>query len=119
MPILHLGQLQLEVRRRSFAGTMIPSVGEQDTADIQKQCRDRRDSFHWVGSGAVWRFGFVIAWYIISSLRNGEPYSSYPPLSFSLTFRANSSWVAASAGKGTATIAYEIKVFILGRVLGP
>jgi hypothetical protein len=35
MPILHLGPLQLEVRRRPFAGMMIPSVGEQYTADIQ------------------------------------------------------------------------------------
>ncbi len=40
MPILHLGQLQPEVRRRPFAGMMIPSVGEQDSADIQKQRRD-------------------------------------------------------------------------------
>ena len=39
MPILHLGQLQLEVRRRPFAGMMIPPVGEQDAADIQKQRR--------------------------------------------------------------------------------
>jgi hypothetical protein len=61
MPILHLGQLQLEVRRRPFAGMMIPPVGEQDAADIQKQCRDWRDSFHGVGSGEVWRIGFVIA----------------------------------------------------------
>ena len=43
------------------------------------------------------RIGFVIAWYIISSLRNGGPYNSHPLLSFSLTFRASSSWVAASA----------------------
>jgi len=32
MAILHLGQTQLEVRRRAFAGVMIPPVGEQDTA---------------------------------------------------------------------------------------
>src|ERR1035441_693567 len=43
------------------------------------------------------RIGFVIAWYIISSLRNGGPYNSYPLFSFSLTFRTSSSWVAASA----------------------
>ena len=43
------------------------------------------------------RIGFVIAWYIISSLRNGGPYSSYPLFSFSLTFRTSSSCVAASA----------------------
>jgi hypothetical protein len=36
MPLLHLGPLQLEVFRRPFAGMMIPPVGEQDTADIQK-----------------------------------------------------------------------------------
>jgi hypothetical protein len=40
MPILHLGQIQLEIRRRPFAGMMIPTVGEQDTPDIQKQARD-------------------------------------------------------------------------------
>ena len=40
MPILHLGQLQLEVRRRPFAGVMIPPVGEQDAADIQKHAGD-------------------------------------------------------------------------------
>jgi hypothetical protein len=37
MPIFHLGQLQLEVRRRPFAGMMIPPVRKQDPADIQKQ----------------------------------------------------------------------------------
>jgi len=31
MPIFHIRQLQLEVRRRPFAGMMIPTVGEQDT----------------------------------------------------------------------------------------
>jgi hypothetical protein len=36
MPILHLGQLQLEVRRRPLGGMMIPPIDEQDTADIQK-----------------------------------------------------------------------------------
>src|SRR5208283_1566966 len=46
MPILHLGQLQLEVRRRPFAGMMIPPVGEQDAADIQKQRRDRACTLH-------------------------------------------------------------------------
>jgi hypothetical protein len=40
MPILHLGHLQLEVRRRPFAGMTIPPVGEQDT-DIQKHAGDR------------------------------------------------------------------------------
>ncbi len=37
MPIFHLRPLQLEVLRRPSAGMMIPPVGEQDTADIQKQ----------------------------------------------------------------------------------
>ena len=37
MPSLHLGQLQLEVRRRPFAGMMIPPIGKQDATDIQKQ----------------------------------------------------------------------------------
>src|ERR1039458_9786243 len=110
MPILHFGQLQLEVRRRPFAGMMIPAVGEQDAANIQKQCRDWCASFHLAGSGEVWGIAFVMAWYIISSLKNGGPYSSYPPLNFSFTFRASSSWVAASAWKGTAMIVYSIGV---------
>jgi len=42
MSILHLGQLQIEVRRRPFAGMMILPVGEQDTADIQKHAGDCR-----------------------------------------------------------------------------
>src|ERR1019366_6873134 len=53
MPILHLGPLQLEVLRRPSAGMMIPTVGEQDTADIQKQCRDRDRSFHLASVKAV------------------------------------------------------------------
>ena len=32
--------VQLEIRRRPFAGMMIPPVGEQDTADVRKQCSD-------------------------------------------------------------------------------
>jgi hypothetical protein len=40
MSTLHLGQLQLEVLRRPFTRMMIPTVGEQDTADVQKQCRN-------------------------------------------------------------------------------
>ena len=40
MPLLHLGPLQLEVFRRPSASLMIPPVGEQDTADIQKQRSD-------------------------------------------------------------------------------
>jgi hypothetical protein len=39
LPILDLGQLQLEVRRRSFAGVTIPPVGEHN-ADIQKRAGD-------------------------------------------------------------------------------
>jgi WD40 repeat protein len=42
MPILHRSQLQFEVRRRAFASMMVPPIGEQDTADIQKQASDRR-----------------------------------------------------------------------------
>jgi hypothetical protein len=53
MPILHLGPLQREVCRRPFAGMMIPSVGEQDTADIQKQRRDRDRSVHLASVNAV------------------------------------------------------------------
>ena len=40
MPILHLRPVQFEVRRRPFAGMMIPPIGKQDTANIQKQRRD-------------------------------------------------------------------------------
>jgi hypothetical protein len=36
VPSLQIGPLQLEVLRRPFAGVMIPPVGQQDTADIQK-----------------------------------------------------------------------------------
>jgi len=36
MVILHFGPLQLDVRRRSSAGQMIPAIGQQDTANIQK-----------------------------------------------------------------------------------
>src|ERR1017187_6151083 len=53
MAILHLGPLQLEVQRRPLAGLMSPSVGEQDTADIQKQRRDRDRFFHLVFVNAV------------------------------------------------------------------
>jgi hypothetical protein len=31
------------VLRRPSAGMMIPPVGEQDTADVQKQCCDWRE----------------------------------------------------------------------------
>jgi hypothetical protein len=33
MPIFHIGRLRLEIRRRPFAGMMIPPIGEQDTAE--------------------------------------------------------------------------------------
>jgi len=46
MPAVHLGPLQLEGRRRPFAGMLLPSAGEQDSADIQKQRRDLDRSFH-------------------------------------------------------------------------
>jgi len=40
MPILHLGQVQIEVRRRSFPPVMCPAVGEQHATDIQEQAGD-------------------------------------------------------------------------------
>ena len=40
MTILHVRQVELEVRCSSFAGVTIPAVAEQDPADIQKQRRD-------------------------------------------------------------------------------
>jgi hypothetical protein len=36
VPLLHVGPLQLEMFRRPSAGMMIPSIGEQDTADVQE-----------------------------------------------------------------------------------
>ena len=36
MLFLHLGPVQLEVRRRPFAGMMIPPIGEQNPTDIQE-----------------------------------------------------------------------------------
>jgi hypothetical protein len=41
MAFLDLGQLPFEGLHRPFAGMMIPPVGEQNTADIQKQAGDR------------------------------------------------------------------------------
>ena len=46
MPLFHLGPIQLELRHRSPAGVVIPSVGEQDAADIDKHTRDRRCFLH-------------------------------------------------------------------------
>jgi len=46
MPILHLGPLQLEMFRRPLSRMMIPSIAEQDTADIQKYAGDRLVWFH-------------------------------------------------------------------------
>lgn len=50
MPILHLGPLQLEGCRRPFAGVVIPSVGEQDTADVQKHAGDCSRFLHRLSS---------------------------------------------------------------------
>jgi hypothetical protein len=55
VPIFHLSPRQLEVLRRPSAGVMIPPVGEQDAADIQKQRRDRERSFHLASVNAVCR----------------------------------------------------------------
>jgi len=49
--------VQLEVRRRPFAGMMTSLVGEQDTADIQKQRRDLDRSFHLASVNAVCHLG--------------------------------------------------------------
>ncbi len=46
VPILHLSPLQIEVPRRPSAGNVIPPVGEQDTADVQKQTGDCRGFLH-------------------------------------------------------------------------
>src|SRR5678815_6038589 len=48
MLFLHLGPLQLEVRRRPLAGVMIPPVGEQDPADIQEHAGDRSRFLHFL-----------------------------------------------------------------------
>jgi hypothetical protein len=37
MPSFHFGPIQLEVLRGAPAGVMIPSVGEQNSAHVQKQ----------------------------------------------------------------------------------
>jgi hypothetical protein len=36
MALLHLGPVELELRRRSFARMVIPSVAEQHATDIQE-----------------------------------------------------------------------------------
>src|ERR1017187_9859879 len=46
MPVLHLGQLELEVGRGLFARMPIPPIGEQNTADIQKHAGDFRCLLH-------------------------------------------------------------------------
>lgn len=55
------GPLQIEVLRCPSADMMIPTVGEQDTANIQEQGSDRGRSFHstlqagrgrWIGSSS-------------------------------------------------------------------
>jgi hypothetical protein len=37
MSLIHVCPIQIEVPGRSFAGQMVPPIGEQDPADIQKQ----------------------------------------------------------------------------------
>jgi hypothetical protein len=39
---------------------MIPAIGEQNPADVQKQSRDRGGSFHKVGGWEAWQIGLVI-----------------------------------------------------------
>jgi hypothetical protein len=46
MALVHLRPIQIEVLGRPFAGQMVPSIGEQDSADIHKERRDRNRSFH-------------------------------------------------------------------------
>jgi hypothetical protein len=46
MSLIHLCPIQIEVPGRSFAGQMVPPIGEQDPADIQKQRSNRQRSFH-------------------------------------------------------------------------
>jgi hypothetical protein len=53
MPIFHIGPPQFKARRRSLAGSAIPSVGKQDAADVQKQRRDRDRCFHLAYSNAA------------------------------------------------------------------
>jgi len=40
---------------------MIPAVGEQDTANVHKQCFDWRAFFHLVVASQFGEIGFVIA----------------------------------------------------------
>ena len=46
VPILHLSPLQVEILSGPSAGMVIPSIGEQNAADIHKQRCDRDRSFH-------------------------------------------------------------------------
>jgi len=46
MPLFHLGPVQLELRHGSPAGVVIPTVGEQDTTDVDKYTGDRRCFSH-------------------------------------------------------------------------
>jgi len=46
MPLLHLGQLQVEGRRRRLARMMIPPVAEQDSADVEKHAGDTSRILH-------------------------------------------------------------------------
>jgi hypothetical protein len=46
MSFIHLCPIKIEVRGRSFAGQMVPPIGEQDPADIHKQSSNRQRSFH-------------------------------------------------------------------------
>ena len=60
MTLLHLGPLQLEVFSRPSAGMMIPSIREQNPADVHEQGRDLGDFSHEAGNGEEWPVGRVI-----------------------------------------------------------
>ena len=53
MPLLHFGPLQLEVLCRPPARMMIPSIGEQDPADVQKQASNCSRFLHRLSLGIV------------------------------------------------------------------
>jgi len=46
VPLFHLGPIQLELRHGTPPGVVVPSVGEQDTADIHKHTGNRRCFLH-------------------------------------------------------------------------
>ena len=56
----------LEACGNAVTGGVVPKKTERKSLDKYRLG-------HWAAKGKVWSMGFVIAWYIIFSLRNGGP----------------------------------------------